>query len=237
MNGNVMTCPGFGGRTLSSALSEATLDLAVDSRAPVFIGGEDHAGGALAGTIAGGDEKSLHLRIPRWNSGASVLSGLSELEMTMVVGGRRYAFSTRPLDPPPLSSSDVLLVARPTNVSVLDRRRSRRRDLRSASSVTLRRIGGKGHWSCRAPILNVSPDGLACRADMSDAQQIPVGTDVVSEFQVESEEEAFQFSGCVVNSTRAGSPDQVVLGIEFLPNESSTLERERLRQLFAGETD
>lgn len=237
MTSEVLTRSSLHGRTMSPALTEATLNLAIDTRARVHIGWPGRIGDALAGALAGGDDRSLHITIPEIEELRADASEPLELEVTVNVSGERYRFTTSPLDPAPLSSTDVLLVARPTTLTVLDRRRSRRRNLRPPSTVVLRLPDERDAWRCAAPILNVSADGLACLLENADAQRVPVGRDIVTEFQVNALEETFQMTGRVANSTRAGTPGHVVLGVEFLAEEASHLRRTRLRDVLTRQSD
>ncbi len=224
-------------RAMSPGQTDAILNLAIDARATVEIGWSERIGDALAGTLAGGDDRSLHITIPEIEELRTNAFEPLELEVTMMVAGGRYLFATRPLDPPPLSSCEVLLVARPTTLTVLERRRSRRRNLREPSTVVLHLPDERDAWQCAASILNVSADGLACRVENADAERIPVGRNVVTDFQVSVVDERFQMTGRVVNSTRAGTPGHVVLGVEFLTEEASHAQRTRLREALVGPMD
>lgn len=237
MTSEVLTRSSLYGRTMSPALTEAILNLAIDTRARVHIGWSGRIGDALVGTLAGGDDRSLHITIPEIEELRADTAKPQELEMTVIVSSGRYLFTTSPLDPPPLSSTEVLLVARPTTLTALDRRRSRRRNLRPPSTVVLRLPDERDAWRCAASILNVSADGLACLLENADAQRVPVGRNIVTEFQVNALEETFQMTGRVVNSTRAGTPEHVVLGVEFLAEEASTPRRVRLRDVLTGQSD
>ncbi len=110
-----------------------------------------------------------------------------------------------------------------------ERRRAARRRLQDCLEVVLSANSGTDDWRCKASMLNVSPQGIACRADASALQDCAaVGGTLRVEFRLAGVSDGFDIAGRVVNVTRGATSGQVVLGLEFVADPASAADRGRL---------
>ena len=98
----------------------------------------------------------------------------------------------------------------------VERRRSRRRRLQNPSEVSLHGTGSEVDWTAAGVLLNVSPDGLACRVSAKAAHALTVGQALHVLFRIGTTSTVFDLKARITNITPAGTTHCVVLGLEFL---------------------
>ncbi len=111
---------------------------------------------------------------------------------------------------------------------VADRRRSRRRELREPTDVTILGVGKTDEWSVDGVLLNASADGIACRTEQADIVDIAVGRLVRVIFRIGNTEQPFDRHAQVISVTESGTPGWRVMGLEFSPDHDQPAERARL---------
>lgn len=125
------------------------------------------------------------------------------------------------------AESTVIQVARPHRIAKAERRRSPRRGLREPVRVLIWAGGATEPLAEPASLLNLSADGLACRLP-SDAVTFSIEDVVRVSFELDHPDTRFEFSACVINLTRGATIDKTILGLEFVWDEMSPADRDRL---------
>jgi hypothetical protein len=217
-----------GTQELDSRTSAEILLHAVASGAKVRVEPEDASAGACTGHLTDGDEETLLFHRSKTLSGAEPLPTSVLLIVSMTLEGRRYEFLSRWVEAPASPDSPVR-ITRPDRVAVVERRRSRRRFV-ADTTVTLMTMAETEPLRCRATLLNLSADGVACLASEDDCRGFEENEVLRVRFAVGSPLLTFTLTGRLVNRTGAGTPGQVVLGLEFTDDEGCRLERDRLRR-------
>lgn len=129
------------------------------------------------------------------------------------------------------SSNSVASLPKGTRTS--DRRRSQRRQLRQPMTVALHAVGENEDWRIRGALLNLSPDGMACRVSQEDTSLLQVGGTVLLRFRL-GDAPPFEFLACANNIIEAGTPGHMVVGLEFANAVGLACDRNRLRSLLEG---
>jgi len=122
----------------------------------------------------------------------------------------------------------VVTMRRPERIWVRQRRRFRRANLRESSTVTLTTARARARLS--AALLNVSLDGLACRATRHDSAALKIGDVMSVEVRLQGEEEAISADADLRGKALAANPDDVILRLQFVPTSLSAEVRRRIVQ-------
>ncbi len=152
------------------------------------------------------------------------------VHVVMEVGDTRYAFDTRFPDTAAQSDPRVIQVFKPDTLWLADRRRSPRRRLQRPTEVVLRATGAEVRWRCKAAMLNLSADGIACRIPAADAASLGVGQTLLAAFRVDDSSPDFILQARITNLTEGGTVDQMVIGLEFIADASLMANQIRLRK-------
>lgn len=123
---------------------------------------------------------------------------------------------------------------KPTTIAPADRRRSPRRRFRQPTGILLRGTGVDDGWRCQATLLNLSMDGLACRVPDSDCERggpLRIGQTVRAVFRPHASSPAFDLNGRIVAITQGGTPNLLVLGLEFIADQSLEASRPGLQDV------
>lgn len=123
--------------------------------------------------------------------------------------------------------STVIRIARPQRIAKAERRRSPRRGLHEPVRVLIWAGGATEPLAEPASLLNLSANGLACRLP-SDAAAFSIDEAVRVSFELDHPNARFEFSASVINLTRGATIDKTILGIEFVSDEMSPADRDRL---------
>jgi hypothetical protein len=155
----------------------------------------------------------------------------SVVRVVFAVMGARYLFETRCAETVVNGKPPVIRLVKPTIVFLADRRRSPRHRWRKPTEVSLAAAGANDRWRCTAALLNVSPDGVACRVAASDMESLSVGQVVGAQFRLDSLSPEFSLPVRVTNVTEGGTVDQMVVGLEFIVDtDLAVAEQVRLRE-------
>lgn len=218
-----------GTRELDRPTSAEILARAVATRVQVRIQPEDATGRSCTGHLVDGDEDSLLFIPSTTKRNAEMLPTSALLVVSLSIEGRRYEFVSGCVESTAAPTDGPVSIVRPDHVAVVERRRSRRRFV-ADTTVTLTTISDTPSDHCRATLLNLSADGVACLASEDDVGGLERGEVLRTRFAVGSPLLTFNLTGRLVNRTRAGTAGQVVLGLEFTDDEGCRLERDRLRR-------
>ncbi len=120
------------------------------------------------------------------------------------------------------------------NVGVIERRRSRRRDLHETTNVAVFGTGRHEEWHCGAVLLNAGADGIACRIRDAEVQRLSVGRVLRVVFRIGDERDPFDFQSRVINITEGGTPGYLVVGLEFILDADQPVDRKRLLRTLAS---
>lgn len=156
------------------------------------------------------------------------------LQVGLEVGDDRYVFQTRCATGLSAFVSGVLIVEPPTSAVREERRRSPRRRLKEAADIVLHENRVQAQWRCRASLLNLSADGLACRVPCDDAGELRVGQTVCVMLRPAGVATGFDLEARVSNFTEAGTPDHWIVGLEFVQDTTPPGSRARLEELLTG---
>jgi len=155
----------------------------------------------------------------------------SVVRIVFAVMGARYLCETRCAERVANGKPPVIRLIKPTTVFLADRRRSPRHRWRRPTDVVLAAAGRGDRWRCTAALLNVSPDGIACRVVATDTESLSIGRIVGAQFRLDSLSPAFNLPARVTNITEGGSVDHVVVGLQFLVDtDLVAAEQVRLRE-------
>ncbi len=150
----------------------------------------------------------------------------------MTLGQTLYLFASHVVDVEWRGSQALLLLARPETLMVPQRRRFQRMTLPSACQVHLSPERAQAFEPVIARLLNLSPEGMACRLTETEAAPIRQGHRLRVAFHPDEAERSFNFLAVLSNKSRAGSPGHLILGLHFQVNQhdhQAQAERQRLR--------
>jgi len=121
---------------------------------------------------------------------------------------------------------------KPTTIALMERRRSPRRRFRLPAELMLQEAAEDSRWWCRAALFNLSVDGIACRVAESVAGPsgpVEIGRTLRVIFRLAGASASFELDARVVTITEGGTPDSLVLGLEFVADRRLEISRPRLR--------
>ena len=131
------------------------------------------------------------------------------------MGESRYLFSTHIIDVTPNGRFGRLIVARPETVLVVQRRRFWRAQLAESSQVRVSYDTPDGPEAVLGSLCNISPGGLAMKLDQHQAEGLLIGETVQAHFVLPELDRTFNFEAIVCSKTPAGSPEAIILGVQF----------------------
>jgi len=216
-------------RELTARASADLLAKAVRARSIVRVELDDGSDRTCCARLVGADGARLMLAADE-GPGSTLLPTSAPLLVNLTVAGRRYTFASRCVVESTASPEDAVAITRPRSVAAVERRRSRRRFMGN-TTVTLTHATETGPVHYRAAMLNLSADGLACRVSAAEADALTRERTVRAQFALGSPPVPLEVTGRLVSRTDAGTPGQVVLGLEFLEDEASRAARERIGQV------
>lgn len=182
------------------------------------------------GSLIAEEESYLIVKLRRHDRSIRSLLADSPTRVSFDVGAERYVFET----PCPVqwddNDSGLMRVPKPDELSSSDRRRSLRRRLHRPMCITLESGGAGGDWKSEGAMLNLSPDGIACRVPTDRAQCLRIGQTVRVGFDAAAEDRPFDWPARVTNMTKGGTTDHTVVGLEFIREKTNSEDRRRLRR-------
>ncbi len=217
---------------LDSTAIDRVLTEAVDARACVKLHVDGNGVKAdSSGELVGGDDSYLAIRLTHPDTAAGTCLPDYPLRITMTVSDVQYEFDTRCVEQPTTLEGRVIRILRPDTITSADRRRSPRRLLRQATIVSLRSHEADEGWHCDAVMLNLSPDGLACRMPEQHAGALHFDQTIRVTFRLGRSSQLFDLTGRISNITRGATPGQLVVGLEFAADQHSEENQAELRRV------
>ncbi|MBN2561131.1 MAG: PilZ domain-containing protein [Phycisphaerae bacterium] len=141
---------------------------------------------------------------------------------------QQYCFSSVIEAAPHWGHSRSLAITRPAILDVMERRRFLRAKLAPSTGVKLEcDCAGANHRHTGA-MLNISPEGLACRVDNGAAAVIGPGSAVRVRFELPELNRLFDLEATVCNRTPA-SEGFTIIGLHFKPTAGAVEELAALR--------
>ena len=222
---------------LGSRESQRVLEQACRAGARATIVPQTGHQPTLLGTLATLTAESLWLDMDRTSPASDAARQSACCDVTLGFRESRYLFATNVVSTVQAEGESRLEVARPDTVCLLQRRRFWRARLAESTGVRLRRVadGDDGvngpAWDCRASMLNVSPDGLACLVTRRDADATVVGQRLHVEFALSAVQGSFVMNARLKAKTPAGTDGAIVLGLQLEPAAGSEQRRRLARAL------
>jgi len=99
---------------------------------------------------------------------------------------------------------------------VAERRRFWRAALAESTRVELKPTTNDKPLSIQSDLLNISPDGIACRVAGSDIDALLIGEPVELSFTLSGTARACALTGVICNKTPTGSGENVIVGMQFV---------------------
>jgi hypothetical protein len=182
----------------------------------------------LAGILTADADGNLILEVREFESGTAQLLASSSLQAEMSLGSGLYRFETRCAFPAQAEQHSLWLTP-PTSVSVVERRKSRRRRFREQTQVTLRATSQSDSWRGQATLLNLSMQGVACKVSARDTAHTAIGQVLHLAFALQAGSQLLELTGRVTNVTETGSPNHAVVGMEFVEDDRLAAAQEALK--------
>lgn len=140
-------------------------------------------------------------------------------DVSIQLGENRYLFSSDVVrvETVPGVLGARMEMSRPKTVQVAQRRRSWRFRPARSSQIDLRWGQGQAPGYAAAWLCNISADGMACRCHGRVGEQLWIGDELTAEFTLTPEDpRRYVMDAVLCSKTPAGSPDKLILGLEFL---------------------
>ncbi len=221
---------------LNKRQSQRVIEQAIRLKAPVLIEPRtlDNLE-SIKGCLQDGQPDTLLIQFAEEPIPAAVFIPTSYCEGRLFVGDNRYLFTTNVLELDTRDELASLTVVRPETIQVLQRRKFWRASLHESSEVRFswKDEGANSHTA--GQLLNLSPDGLACRLSRDAADAILIGDPIEASFQLPSCDHLFELTGVLCNKTPGGSPDTMIVGLQFVVDQHSRPDIELLRDYLFGE--
>ena len=195
--------------------SQEVLDRSIRTQAQLVLESPAFEGTTVNGYLISGDETALLMEMTGQPS-ISVNRLLNVRCEIRLYSDRCYGFSAIIQAVPTWGSSRCLALSRPTTVGLLERRRFLRARLAASTRVLIEWLADGVNHRHTATMLNVSPEGLACRVDSSVACVMEQGSRVRMQFSLPPRTEVLRFQAQVCNKTPA-SEGHTILGLHFEP--------------------
>lgn len=138
----------------------------------------------------------------------------------------RFLFESCVTGIEPVHGGSMLRLHRPENLFVSQRRRFWR--AATVESSTARLADRARSFRIDAAVLNVSPDGFACRVERSDVRRLSVGDRLDAGLSLAGGGTPIDAVVTVRAITQGGDPGRFVVGVQFNPSTLATQERDRL---------
>lgn len=185
----------------------------------------------LRGAVANRDGNLLRIELDDTHPGSS-LTGLigSFCDVRTVLSGQMYLFSTCVVDVADCGVPRRLVLAAPTMIQLVNRRRFERRSLCGNSPVRVEATGAD-----EAPageILDISADGIACRVTGDDLGDVFfVGDEIRVSFELPDRGGSFDLPAIICNKKPAADGQEYTIGLKFTPRQNDSASRGALQRL------
>lgn len=198
---------------LDAQASQHALEQAVHYHAQAVINVPGRDGVTINGFLLTADASTVLMEVTGKPAikPASLVGTMVHVE---VFSDQRYQFAATVQSTPNWGASQALAFVRPTELTVIDRRRFWRARLAPSARVALEWTHCGSRERHNAALLNVSIDGLACRVDKLAASALEVQTSVTARFRMKESSREFQLEALVMNRTPA-SDGGFIVGLQF----------------------
>lgn len=207
--------------------SARLIEQAVRARIPVSIEPKSDAhGGNLSGTFRGCDGESVTFTLESANVDDAIRSAYCDVVFRL--RGNEYLFTSVALA---VSSEDEgcrLDLEYPSTLQTWQRRRFLRAAVADSAPIFIQPRGTAPEDVIEGRILNVSPDGVACRVPREAADQHTIGDSMGVTFSIGVMAEPLRFDATIVSKTPGGTRGMVIVGMSFGESAAFAAERERL---------
>ncbi len=221
--------------SLDAETTDRVLAEAIDERVRLILRVDRADGEAdFSGQFVGSDGAHLAMSLTDVDPKLRAWLPGSTIRVSMEVANLRYEFTTQCAERAAGLDAGVIRVLKPGTIFQVERRRSPRRRLHERTTVTLRADGVDEEWRCAAAMLNLSPDGIACRVPQQDAELLEIGQIVRVEFRLSGTSSVFDPAASISNITRGGTPGKLVVGLEFIADQRLEKMRGELRATLDG---
>jgi c-di-GMP-binding flagellar brake protein YcgR len=198
---------------LKSQSAKQAVDAAVRTHAQVVLESAAFGDTTLNGFLISGDDHALLIEI----TGEPALD-FDRIEGVSCEGqmysDRRYRFTTTIMAVPEWGKTRAVAIARPTALSVIDRRRFLRTRLAPPTTVLLEWGASNARHSHRVSLLNISADGMACRVRDDVLFAIDQNEPIRISFELPGVDRAFRLAARLTN-TVPGSEGSTIIGLQF----------------------
>lgn len=221
--------------TLDAEASQLALESAIRTQAQVVLESRLIPNTTINGCLISGDERALLMEItgrPSRDS-AGLVGAPAQVQ---VYSDQRYTFATTVTAAPQWGDTRALAFDRPRLITVVDRRRFVRARLAPSSMVKLEWEHGGVHHRRAATLLNICPDGIACRIDDPSAPAVEPGDALRIRFSLPGQGSAFSLTAEASNVTPA-SGGATILGMQFSQSPEAQSQLARLRELLRSSQD
>lgn len=182
----------------------------------------------LVGTVCDVDEDCLKVSLEGEIVGHPGLLRTTLCEVELFLSDARCFFCSEVVDFIGQSVAWTMQLARPERMHLLQRRRFMRAKLQPSAHVELYGADYCGPEPARGQLLNVSPDGLACKVPVEVGDALGIDDLLAIGFTLWPDSEPFTVAARVKNKTTAGSSEWMILGLQFQCDEGTRPHLERL---------
>jgi c-di-GMP-binding flagellar brake protein YcgR len=188
------------------------------------------------GTIVGERGPDLTIEEDSVNPVARAVMLESTVTASLEIDGALYVLETTVSGVPAGAEPGTIHLRKPAEIMRMDRRRSPRRRLREPAEILLRAPAVDESWQCKAAMLNLSLTGVACRVPGVCAAPIYAGLIVQVTLRFGARSDAYELNGQVVNITQGGTPEHLVVGLEFVNDKKLEASRAVIRDALDNAT-
>lgn len=215
-----MPCPHVNNPTVDSTDAEMGQQLirALQDETPVTIlfpsgSGHRRANGIIVALLQDGCKLQLHepcVDCPTASHSEDVVLQLAFADGT-------YSLRTQLTT---VAGDSVCYAAWPTPTKRVERRRSKRRDFASGTTVDLLLERDRAQRRASGVLLNLSPDGLACLIPTDDHDGMHLGGTLHARFRPRPHDDVMVIESRIASILRAGTQGHRIIGVEFVANEA-----------------
>lgn len=208
---------------LDSEVSHRIIENAIRTQAQTVLESPAFPDATINAFMISGDQTALLMEVTSqlFAPAEQLLNAPCEAQLYC---DQRYRFATVINAIPQWGNSRSLAIARPKTISVIDRRRFLRAKLAPSTTVKLQWQRAGVTQRHVAAMLNISPEGLACRVADGAAMAVEADDPVQVRFEFADLDRLFSLEAVVSNKTPA-SEGSIILGLRFarLPEEADQL--------------
>ena len=117
-----------------------------------------------------------------------------------------------------LGGAHTLVLSRPDNLQVAQRRRFRRAVVTDSTGIELT-VPNYSANPAKAFLYNISQDGMACRTIRSVGDAVLIGDVIMAKFKLPDCDFWFELRSIICNKTPGADEDAVILGLQFETNQ------------------